>query len=160
MSGLSLPPAGTSLRYSAIIKTEAIARLGFYRVVKWFKTVLKKPLRNAREDEMSAIQDSLRRIKRETEKSIRFHFKSYRENIKFQYIHKLIDAASAHMHQMLKDRFDAFGTDLVGIEALVKKTDVDREAVLSTLRTASEDLTHIQSTLNGLHNGIAPELNQ
>ncbi len=157
MSGLSLPPAGASLRYSAIIKTEAIARLGFYRVVKWFKTVLKKPLRNAREDEMSAIQDGLRRIKRETEKSIRFHFKSYRENVKFQYIHKLIDAASAHMHQMLKDRFDAFGADLVGIEMLVKKTDVDREAVLSTLRAAGENLAHIQSTLDGLHNGITRE---
>lgn len=154
ISGLSLPPAGASLRYSAIIKTEAIARLGFYRVVKWFKTVLKKPLRNAREDEMFALQDGVRRIKRETEKSIRFHFKSYRENIKFQYISKLIDAAAAHMHQMLNERFDAFGTDLEAIEALVTRTGADREAVLTALKGISAGMAKIQTTLKGLRKGM------
>ncbi|MFH1980242.1 MAG: dynamin family protein [Pseudomonadota bacterium] len=157
VSGLSLPPAGTTLRYSAIIKTEAIARLGFYRVVKWFKTVLKKPLRNAREDEMAALQDGVRRIKRETEKSIRFHFKSYRENIKFQYISKLIDAVAAHMNLMLNERFDAFGTDLVAIETLVTRTGVDRDAVLTTLKEISAGMEEIQSTLKGLRNGITSE---
>ena len=155
VAGLSLPPAAASLRYSAIIKTEAIARLGFYRVVKWFKKVLKKPLSGAREDEMAALSDGMRRIKRETEKSVRFHFTSYRENIKFQYVYKLIDAAAAHMEQVLNERFEAFGTDLAAIEALVKKTDVDRDTVLEALRRTSAALTEIQTSLHDLRKGIA-----
>lgn len=154
VSGLSLPSAGMSMRYSAIIKTEAIARLGFYRVVKWFKKVLKKPLRNVREDEMAALQDGVRRIKRETEKTIRFQFKSYRENIKFQYVFKLIDAVAAHMHLVLNERFDAFGTDLVAIEALIKKTGADRDAVLTALEDITVGMEAIQSTLNSLRKDI------
>lgn len=157
VAGLTPPTASASLRYSAIIKTEAIARLGFYRVVKWFKTVLKKPLTSAREDEMAALGDGVRRIKRETEKSVRFHFKSYRENIKFQYVFKLIDAAAGHMHQLLNERFDAFGTDLSAIETLVKKTDVDSEAVLTALGQFSQGVGEIQATLIALREDILAE---
>ena len=55
---------------------------------------------------MAALQDAMRRIKRETERSVRFQLKSYRENIKYQYFIKLIDAVSAHMQKMLEERFD------------------------------------------------------
>ena len=41
ITGLTLPPAVAYIRYSAKIKTEATMRLGFYKVAKIFKRLLK-----------------------------------------------------------------------------------------------------------------------
>ena len=55
--GLKLPPSDATMRYSAKIKTEAIARLGFYSVIKLFKRILKKPIQNENEQEIQALGD-------------------------------------------------------------------------------------------------------
>ena len=68
--GLKLPPSDATMRYSAKIKTEAIARLGFYSVIKLVKKILKKPIQDENEQEIQALGDGIKRMKRETEKSI------------------------------------------------------------------------------------------
>jgi hypothetical protein len=154
LAGLALPSASTPLRYSARIKTEAVARLGFYRIVKLFKRALRKPLAGAREDELAALKDGLRRIKRETEKSIRFSFKNYRENLKYQYVVKLIDAVAEHLHQTLRERFDAFSTDLETLTELVKQTDIDRDRAVAQLESMAADLHDILRGLAAQRRGI------
>ena len=97
-SGLALPSTTAALQYSAKVRTEAVLRLGLYSAVNLFKRVLKKPPEVEKEEQIHALADGFKLIKRETEKSIHFHFENYRENFKFQYISKLIDEAMSSDH--------------------------------------------------------------
>jgi len=127
LAGLSLPPAVASLRYTVKIKTEAVMRLGFYSVVKIFKRLLKKPIQNQNEEEMRALKDGVFRMKRETERSILFLFKDYRENLKFQYIFKLVEVVSNKFYEALLDRFQAYVTDLSNVVEMVSDKRDDKE---------------------------------
>ncbi|MBI9087428.1 MAG: dynamin family protein [Desulfobacterales bacterium] len=133
MAGISLPPADTTMRYSARIRTEAVLRLGFYSAVKWFKKVLRKPLQDPQEEKRTALADGMARIRRETENSMRFHFKSYRENFKFQYLVKLVDAAAGSLYEAVSDRFQAYVTDLSTLSGLMGREAQERQQTRNTL---------------------------
>jgi GTPase SAR1 family protein len=112
ISGLRLPPAGATLHYSTKIKSEAIMRLGFYRVIGLIRKAFRRSGRNKTSESFAALKDGVKRMKRETEKSIISHFKDYRENIKYQYVFKLVDAVSSALFEALLDRFQNYVTDL------------------------------------------------
>jgi GTPase SAR1 family protein len=112
ISGLWLPPAGATLHYSTKIKTEAIMRLGFYRVIGVIRKIFRRSDRDRNRESFAALKDGEKRMKRETENSIISHFKDYRENIKFQYVFKLVDAVSTAIFEALLDRFQTYVTDL------------------------------------------------
>ena len=142
--GLKLPPGDATMRYSARIKTEAIVHLGFYKVLKVFKKLLKKPVQNEKEGEFQALKDGLKRMKRETERSIIDHFKNYRENIKFQYIFKLVEAASNKLYEGLVERFQAYVTDLSETVDLVNDKQSDKQQayeILKEMEIASNDVS-------------------
>jgi GTPase SAR1 family protein len=121
--GLSIQPAVASMRYSANIKTEAVVRLGFYSIVKIVRRILKKPLGKDNEEELKALEDGIRRAKRETERSLIAHFKDYRENIKFQHMLRLADAASERLFESLVGNFRGYLSDL---NALIDNISNDR----------------------------------
>lgn len=147
ITGLALPPAVASIRYTAKMKTEAVMRLGFYTVVKFFKKLLKKPIQSKNEQEVLALKDGILRMKRETEKSVVYHFKDYQENIKFQYIYKLIEAASNSLYETLTDRFRAYVADLSNIVELINNKLIDKEQ-------ASEILKEMEQTSMGIDERI------
>ena len=147
ITGLALPPAVASMRYTAKMKTEAVMRLGFYTVVKFFKKLLKKPIQSKNEQEVLALKDGILRMKRETEKSVVYHFKDYQENIKFQYIYKLIEAASNSLYETLTDRFRAYVADLSNIVELINNKLIDKEQ-------ASEILKEMEQTSMGIDERI------
>ena len=133
LSKLRLPPAGVTLRYSARIKTEAVVKLGCYTLVTLVKRLLKKSIQNRQEDEMHALRDGVDRMKRETELSIVSHFKDYRENLKFQYIFRLADAAFQSLLECLTERFDAYSTDISRITNWTDGHQADKDRVSRTL---------------------------
>jgi len=147
ITGLALPPAVASMRYTAKMKTEAVMRLGFYTVVKFLKKLLKKPIQSKNEQEVLALKDGILRMKRETEKSVVYHFKDYQENIKFQYIYKLIEAASNSLYETLTDRFRAYVADLSNIVELINNKLIDKEQ-------ASEILKEMEQTSMGIDERI------
>jgi hypothetical protein len=147
VAGLSLPPAVASLRYSAKIKTEAVVRLGFYAVVKLFKRLFKKPIEIQNEEEIRALKDGVVRIKRETERSIIFLFKDYRENIKFQYLFRLVEAVSNRLYEALLERFQTYVTDLSNVVERVGDKGLDKE------RT-SELMREMELTVKGVNQRI------
>jgi GTPase SAR1 family protein len=112
ISGLWLPPAGATLHYSTKIKTEAIMRLGLYKVAGFIRKIFRRSNRDKTHESFNALKDGVKRMKRETEKSIISHFKDYRENIKYQYVFKLVDAVSTAIFEALLDRFQTYETDL------------------------------------------------
>jgi hypothetical protein len=109
-------------------------RLGFYSAVKMLKKILKKPIQNKNEEEILALKDGVLRMKRETERSIIFLFKDYKENIKFQYLFKIADAASSRLAETLLDRFQTYVTDFSTIEELMKQEQSEKERTSQILK--------------------------
>jgi GTPase SAR1 family protein len=144
VAGLKLPSAATSMRYSAKIRTEAVVRLGFYSVLKLFKKMVKKPLKNEREEQMLALADGVKRMKGETENAIIFHFKNYRENFKFQYVFKLVDFASAHLHSAFLETLRAYDTDLTELTQVMETRGGVRERMIALMDNTTADLQEVQ----------------
>jgi GTPase SAR1 family protein len=144
VAGLKLPAAATSMRYSAKVRTEAVVRLGVYRVLKLFKKAFRKPLKNEHEEQMLALADGVKRMKGETEAALIFHFKNYRENFKFQYAFKLVDFATAHIHRTLLERLRAYETDLTELTGVMETRGDQRERMIALMDKATAELQKIQ----------------
>ena len=148
IAGLTIPVLSPDIHCSAKIKTEAVIRLGFYSALRLLKKIFKKQVQSNKGEAILALQDSILRIKRETEKSVIFYFKSYKENLKFQYIFKLVEAASNNLYRILVDRFQANVTDLSTIAELIGKKHSDK-------KNASEILEGMGKTTESLNKEIA-----
>jgi hypothetical protein len=156
--GLKLPPAVATMRYSARIKTEAIMRLGVYTLSRVLKKILKKPLKNKKQEEFMALKDGVKRMKRETEASVLAHFKDYCENIKFQYVFKLIDALSNSLYDGLLDRFQTYFTDHSRMVELIGEKRLDREQASGALETMAQTSQEIRIRIDGIRDQIQTAL--
>ncbi|MBW1842511.1 MAG: hypothetical protein JRI75_12085, partial [Deltaproteobacteria bacterium] len=152
--GLTLPPLAANMRYSTKIKTEAVVRLGFYAVVNIFKRWFRQPIQNKNEEAVYALKDGVSRMKSETEKSILFLFKNYRENLKFQYIIKLLEAASNSLYDVLLDRFQAYVTDLSKVEGLIGEKRVDKKQVSEMLKDMERATRRANEKINEIREKI------
>ena len=111
-SDLNPPPLVAAMHYSAKAKTEAIMRLGFYRVFRNVTALFRKSSYRKGDDAVKALQSSVQQMKRETLKSVVFHVKDYRENLKFRYLFKLVDATALGFAQAVLERFQAYFSNL------------------------------------------------
>jgi GTPase SAR1 family protein len=126
-SGLGPPALVTATHYSARIKAEAIVRLGYYKAMRKSKTIFKKSTQHQGEVKIKAMEDALRRMKRETARSVVFHLKDYRENLKFSYFFKLVEAASESYAQTVQERFQAYFSDLTSTTERIGTNQGDKE---------------------------------
>jgi len=130
---LELPPAAATMNYSTAIKTEAIVRLGVYNFFKGLKKVFRRPIHNETENAVSALKDSIKRMKKETDASLVFHFKNYKENLKFQYFFKLLEAVSGHIYDVMMDRFYDYTSDLSQLTNATAKKQINKEQLSKNL---------------------------
>jgi hypothetical protein len=109
----------------------------------FFRKIFKRPPKDRNLQAFEALKTGVARMKRETEKSVAGHFMDYRENIKFQYVFKLVDTVSNAAYDALLDRFQAYVTDLSklvdGIEEHREDKD-DAKRLLGELERASASL--------------------
>jgi hypothetical protein len=156
IAGIKFPPMVVTMRYSARIKTEAVLRLGFYAALTFLKQVLKKPLQSEKEKEMSALSDGIRRMRRETEKTILFHFIDYKENLKFQYIMKLVDAVSHATREALLNRFQSYVESLLELSSLIGNKQLDEAHAAGVLDEMSASTQQIEAALGRIRrqNGL------
>ncbi len=138
--GMELPPAAATMHYSAHIKTEAVVHLGFYSMVRLMRRALKRLSGPTDDGELKALGVGIRRMKRETERSIIAHFKDYQENIKFQYIFRLADATKARMVEALVNHFRAYTADLINLIETIGSEKKDREQMDVVLGGIEKDL--------------------
>ncbi len=141
---LALPPAAATMHYSVQIRTEAVMRFGFYKIVNALKKAFKKPDEREREEPFLALASAVKRMKRETERSILFHMKDYKENLKFQYVLKLADAAGQALYRQMLDRFQHQGTDLSRLVEMVAEQRLDKQALLASLDRLAERSTALE----------------
>ncbi len=137
-TGFKVPPLISHTEYTAKIRTEAIMRLGFYKFLKLIKKLLRKPIQNENEGEVLALGDGVKRIKQETERSIVFYLKNYKENLKFQYIFKLVETAANYLHETLSDRFYVSTADISEIAALIGREQSGKGKTLDILKSMEE----------------------
>jgi hypothetical protein len=148
--GIALPPAAASMRYSAHIKTEAVLRLGVFSLLQLVRKVLKKSDGGRYDDTLNALKGGIRRMKRETERSINDHFKDYRENLKFQYLLPLADAVGRRLYEALTGQFDAYGNNLKSVVDGMSGECVDiaqSDADLGRIARALEQIKSQRQTL-------------
>ncbi|MBF0120568.1 MAG: dynamin family protein [Desulfobacterales bacterium] len=145
---LKLPPIHTIMRYSTTIKTEAMLKLGFYKVKKFFRERIfkKKDSKNIR-SEIGALKHGIMKMKRETDKSIIYHFKDYKENIKFQYMFKIIDALVNNLYEILMERFQIYFSDISKINELINNNQNDKDKIVDILKEMEKASNKIHEEL-------------
>jgi GTPase SAR1 family protein len=130
---LQIPSLLTSMNYSARIRTEALVNLGALGIVRWIKKIFKKPAAN-KEYKVKALKRSIRPMKREILNSINDHFKDVRENLKYQYLFKLVAVATHELYEKMMDRFQVLTTDLSEMVTLVGKGKNERNDAVRLLQ--------------------------
>ncbi len=143
VGSVSPPPLVAATHYSTKIKTEAIMRLGFYRALRNVSKLFRKSAGREGEETLRALKDATRRMKRETGKSVAFHLKDYRENLKFTYLFKLAEASSDGFAQTVLDRFQAYFSDLSATMERIGTSQKDKsraEKILSEMDQISQQL--------------------
>ena len=158
LTGLTLPPAVAAMRYSARIKSEATIFFGYYKFVGFIKRLFKTSTQNKKSERIYALNDGILRMKRETEKSVKFHFKDYKENIKFQYIFKLTDAISDNLYETFIERFQSCFTDLAKMAELVGKKQIDKETTTKLLEKMEQSSKQVNEKINKAREKIKPSV--
>ncbi len=141
---LEFPPASATMNYSTAIKTEAIMRLGVYNFIKQLRRLVRRPVTDEAINAVTALKKAVKRMKKETQESLVFHFKNYRENLKFQYIFALVDAVSENISDAMMARFHDYTQDLSQLTDSMVKNQIDKDRVLHDLQeaaAAAEDLS-------------------
>jgi GTPase SAR1 family protein len=149
-SQLELPPANAAMRYSTKVKTEAIMRLGAYKLLRGIRKLLRKPVDEDRGEEIQALKDGVERMKKETERSLLFHFKDYRENIKFGYIFKMVESASVQIADGLLERFETYEKDLSQMVDLIDANQSVKVQQEASFREVAASADHLYQRCLGL----------
>ena len=145
-TGLKLPAAAAVMRYSAHIKTDAVLRLGFNTLMGLFRKVLNRKSGDKGQEQINALKGGIHRMKRETVNSIYEHFKDYRENIKFQYMLRLVDATKVRLYEGLTEHFRVHVSDL--------------KEMISSMGTESKDKKHLEEALEEIENNVQSSISQ
>lgn len=153
---LKLPPAGAAMRYSAKVKTEAIMRLGAYKLLRGFRKLIRKPVAADRQEEIQALKDGVERMKKETERSVLFHFKDYRENIKFRYIFQMVESAATQISDALLDRFQTYEDDLTQMAESIDATQADKSSRADALREFAAGTDLLYQRAQRLRDAVVP----
>jgi hypothetical protein len=154
LTGLTLPAAALILQYPAKIKAEAVMRLGAYRLLRWGRKLFRRDRGDSVADQTAALRDGVLRIKRETDRTVRFHLKDFRENLKFQYLFKVVDLAANQVNATVTDRFEAYLSDLSDLVQRVDRQGTNRTQELATLAETTAGVEAIASTVQRLKKDI------
>jgi hypothetical protein len=144
---LNPPPLVAAMHYSAKVRTEAIIRLGFYRVFRNVTTIFRKSADLKDKESLKALHSAVDRMKRETEKSVVFHIKDYRENLKFRYLYKLVKATSDGFAQGVLDRFQAHFSNLSATVERIGNNQEHKARAVQILNDMEEVLQELDAKI-------------
>jgi len=117
--------------------------MGFYNTMGAVKKLLKKESGGKSDGAMRALQESARRIKEELRESVTDHFADYKENLKFQYFFKLVDAVSTALYEALVDRMRAFTGSLSDMTGLIDSQREERDQVVEELASLDKSISAV-----------------
>ena len=129
-------------------------RLGLYRAMRNVSKLFRKPANREGEQTIRALKDAIRRMKRETGKSVAFHLKDYRENLKFRYLFKLAEATSDGFAQTVLDRFQAHSSDLSATMERIGTNQNDKARAVKILNGMDQSCRQLNKKLDGIRKQI------
>ncbi|MDI6795845.1 MAG: dynamin family protein [Desulfatibacillaceae bacterium] len=107
-SALAVPPLATSMQYAVSVRTEAVMRSGWQSMVRGVKGFFKLNAKSPEQARQDTLSVALSRMKKQTEESLMDQFLDYRENLKYQYVFKLMDRLADSLWASLFERFKLF----------------------------------------------------
>lgn len=152
--GLAFPPASVAMQYSVSIRSKALMRLGLYSAVKMFKRLFKKKAQYEREEQIRALKYGMTRLKHETEKSLAFHVRDYRENIKYQYVFRMADAFSDAIYRSLTEHFGGYITDVSKMIGFVHQKQTDKDQMRKLFQKIEAVVENLQQRVQHLKQDI------
>ncbi len=150
MSGATLPPAAAVMHYSGRIKSDAVVRYGAYSLVRLFRKIFKKTATSKNAEGQKALTEGMRRMKRETERSIKAHFQDYQEGLKFQYLFKFIKGYADVIHDSLISGFVAHQADLSNIAEIMGDQRSDRQKTTEVLDEMMSEAAQVAERIDAL----------
>jgi hypothetical protein len=157
-SGRIYPPTlRPAIRYSARVRTEAVMRFGWYSALSLVKRILRRPFRGEADGSVAALRKGVERIKGEMVDAMAFGLKDYRENLKYQYILKLVDLAGERICRAVSDRFSAHVADMGAIAELLQERRTDRAAIRKQLDTLMDRAAVLSRRLDAMAGATAGE---
>jgi len=153
-TGLNPPKLVTTMHYSAKIKSAAILRLGVYSLQQNFKKLLKKPVKERAEVVRQALNGGIQQMKRETLKSVAEQLQDYRENLKFGFLLKLVDAFAENLSDLMLDRFQLFFTDLAEVADRLDSNHADKQYTSNVLKEMDQQAREAKGSIEHLRRRI------
>ena len=153
-TGLNPPKLVTTMHYSAKIKSAAILRLGVYSLQQNFKKLLKKPVKERAEVVRQALNGGIQQMKRETLKSVAEQLQDYRENLKFGFLLKLVDAFAEDLSDLMLDRFQLFFTDLAEVADRLDSNHADKQYTSNVLKEMDQQAREAKGSIEHLRRRI------
>jgi hypothetical protein len=117
-------------------------------VIKQLRRLIRRAADDSNANTAAALSDAVKRMKKETRESLVFHFKNYRENLKFQYIFLLADAVSETILNAMTARFHDYTQDLSRLTGSMVKNQVDKDRIFAALKTLSENADAVSDRVN------------
>ena len=151
--GLSIPSAAATLDYTGTLKTDAFMKLGFYRFTRGVKNLFKRSKSYENRD-LPALKAGVRRMKKETEASLVFYFKNYRENIKFQYFYKLIEGIAEEMLLQMINRFSGYQADLMELKSMTEEHPENKLKTINAIENIQAGLSEVQRRMAKIESNL------
>ena len=130
-------------------------RLGLYRVMRNVAKLFRKSANREGAESLRALKDATRRMKRETGKSVAFHLKDYRENLKFTYLFKLAEASADGFAQTVLDRFQAYFSDFSATMEHIGTSQNDKARAVKILNEMEQVSRQLNKKLDLIRKEIA-----
>ena len=140
---IALPSIKSALEYSIMLGTETVLRFGIYKFWTHIKSILKREKEESdTKEKIKALEDGLKKIKRQSLESIQFSILNYKENLKYQYAIALIDSCKQYliekMDEYLRQNIESF----LHMERQIKKEEFDKELFLKEMDELRKDLMY------------------
>jgi GTPase SAR1 family protein len=153
-TALNPPKLVNAMHYSARIRGAAIIRLGIYSLQRNLKKLLKKPAGKQAEVVRQALRGGIQQMKRETLESVLDQLRDYRENLKFAYLIKLVEAFAENLTGLMLDRIQIFFTDLSAVADRLNSTRVDKQRTLEILKEMNQWTAQVKESIGHLQRRI------
>ncbi|MBI9075323.1 MAG: dynamin family protein [Desulfatibacillum sp.] len=145
LAGIQMPGLTAAMRYSAKVRTEAVMRKGAYSAGSFIKRLFNKESKPLDRNDHRAITHALARMKEETRQSLEAHFMDFRENLKFQYMFKLLDLSAVTLQEDLADRLKVFVEGMEQTTGLVNENQAAKEDAREILAKMEERRKEIET---------------
>lgn len=93
-------------------------------------------------------------MKRETERSIYEHFKDYQENIKFQYLLRLVKETSTRLYEGLTEHFQVYLSDLETVISSMGSERSDQKTLVDALKQIEMEIQPFSERIDTLRGEI------